>query len=99
TRFSRDWSSDVCSSDLAGQNTLAVRVYDPAQDSIRVPRWFDGEDSGAQPFDPRLIPHGKQEWYYNVGGIWQDVTLTALPSVYIQIGRASCREGLWSWAG
>ncbi len=32
---------------------------------------------------PNDIPHGKQEWYINVGGIWQDVSLTATPRDYI----------------
>jgi len=70
----------------AGQNTLTVRVYDSVQEAIRIPRWFDDHpDSATQPpFDPRLIPHGKQEWYLNVGGIWQDMTLTAVPAAYIQ---------------
>ena len=70
-----------------GQNEIAVRVYDSAQDNITIPRWHEDltyQDSHQPPFDPRNVPHGKQEWYVNVGGIWQDVTLIAVPQVYIE---------------
>ena len=30
------------------------------------------------------VPHGKQDWYINVGGIWQDVLLTSVPAVYVE---------------
>lgn len=70
----------------AGSNELAVRVYDSAQEGITVPRWPDYPgDPGASkpPFNAEDVPHGKQEWYINAGGIWQDVTLTAVPATYI----------------
>lgn len=70
-----------------GDNELAVRVYDPIQSEINIPRWPSYESahtSDAPPFAATEIPHGKQEWYVNVGGIWQDVTLTALPATYIK---------------
>lgn len=69
-----------------GHNEIAVRVYDSAQTHILVPRWpnYPATISPAQPpFDANHIPHGKQEWYINVGGIWQDVTLTEVPKTYI----------------
>ncbi len=70
-----------------GRNTLAVRVYDPMQTSNgnqRHPEFPLERSTGKPPFGPLDIPHGKQEWYINVGGIWQDVTLTAVPKTYIQ---------------
>lgn len=69
-----------------GSNTLTVRVYDTPQTEISTPRWRDGiqPDRTQPPFDPELIPHGKQTWYIDVSGIWQDVTLTAVPSRYIK---------------
>ena len=70
----------------AGPNTLAVRVYDSAQAGIATPRWpaYPAITSPAgPPFDANHVPHGKQEWYINVGGIWQDVTLTAVPRTYV----------------
>lgn len=69
-----------------GRNQIAVRVYDSAQSEIVIPRWPDyREEQGPSqpPFDANNVPHGKQEWYINVGGIWQDVTLTAVPPTYI----------------
>jgi len=68
-----------------GENQVAVRVYDPIQSTIvnqRQPN-FPVEPSGTQPSGALSIPHGKQEWYVNVGGIWQDVTLRAVPITYI----------------
>jgi hypothetical protein len=72
---------------FAGNNTLTVRVYDPVQDAIVIPRWRHDAtppDRTQPPFNAVNIPHGKQEWYINVGGIWQDVRLTAVPSRYIE---------------
>ena len=71
----------------AGRNEVALRVYDPAQRDISVQRWPEygpAPSSSEPPFDANDIPHGKQEWYVNVGGIWQDVTLTAVPRTYIE---------------
>ncbi len=70
----------------AGSNELVLRVYDSTQTNIEVPRWPDygvNKDAAAPPFDARNVPHGKQEWYINVGGIWQDVTLLAVPVSYL----------------
>ena len=67
-----------------GANQIAVRVYDMAQSSIVIPRWADDAPPEATPFDPTSVPHGKQEWYINVGGLWRDVTLTAVPQTYIR---------------
>jgi hypothetical protein len=72
-----------------GPNTVAVRVYDSAQAAIVTARWpsFNPVALGANsapPFNAEHIPHGKQEWYINVGGIWQDVTLTALPRASVE---------------
>ena len=69
-----------------GRTEIAVQVYDPAQTEIVIPRWPDyPQEQGPSrpPFDANNVPHGKQEWYLNVGGIWQDVTLTAVPGTYI----------------
>jgi hypothetical protein len=40
-------------------------------------------DALGPPFDPNDIPHGKQGWYINAGGIWQNVTLVATSRPYI----------------
>src|SRR5215813_8022243 len=73
-----------------GQNEIIVRVYDSAQTGIAVRRWPDnlGSRQSTPPsFDAHSIPHGKQDWYINVGGIWQDVTLIAVPLIYIDYAR------------
>ncbi|MBI5668647.1 MAG: hypothetical protein HZC41_11630 [Chloroflexi bacterium] len=67
-----------------GANQIAVRVYDAAQTGITVERWPHSVPAASSPFDPTAVPHGKQEWYINVGGLWQEVTLTAVPAAYIE---------------
>ncbi|MDX2141290.1 MAG: glycoside hydrolase family 2 TIM barrel-domain containing protein [Chloroflexota bacterium] len=69
-----------------GENTLAVRVYDAVETGYTIPRWWhDAQSLTTQPpFDAFNMPHGKQTWYVDVSGIWQDVTLHALPATYIR---------------
>ncbi len=70
-----------------GPNEIAVRVYDSVQSGIFIPRWPEFRpDAGASgpPFDAEHLPHGKQEWYINVGGLWQDVKLVATPRAYLE---------------
>lgn len=69
----------------SGSNTLNVRVYDTVQREITIPRWRDGivPDRTQPPFNAELLPHGKQTWYIDASGIWQDVTLTAVPARYV----------------
>jgi hypothetical protein len=72
-----------------GRNELAVRVFDPVQSAVPSERWPDYErqmtDAAAgPPFAAAHVPHGKQDWYVNTGGIWQDVTLTPRPARWIE---------------
>ena len=60
---------------------------DDAADSV-VGRRSSVVGSGP-PFDPNDIPHGKQEWYTNVGGIWQDVSLIATSRAYVSAIRVT----------
>jgi hypothetical protein len=76
----------------AGQNELVVRVYDVSQTGMVTPRWPNYPESAshaAPPFDADEIPHGKQEWYESVSGIWQSVTLTATPLRYLETIRVT----------
>lgn len=67
-----------------GENTLTVRVYDTTQQAVVFPRGgIDSRDHGGPPFDALSIPQGKQGWYVDWSGIWQDVTLTAVPPRYL----------------
>src|SRR5262249_56535076 len=52
----------------AGANEIVVRVTDPDNDKAR---W--GDMNYAE------LPHGKQSWYVQTGGIWQPVTLLVSP--------------------
>src|SRR5690606_40585497 len=89
TRFSRDWSSDVCSSDL-----LVINAFLAAEDKTFY------EHSGI---DIRGIVRAAVTNFRNMGGdrrpegastITQQVAKNFLLSneVSIEIGRASCRE-------
>lgn len=71
------FSFDVTSALKPGVNELLVRVIDPMMDEkenrIRFPEMMYNE-----------IPHGKQNWYVQTGGIWQPVILEIKPQNYIQ---------------
>ncbi|HST53753.1 MAG TPA: glycoside hydrolase family 2 TIM barrel-domain containing protein [Pyrinomonadaceae bacterium] len=67
---------DVTDALRAGANELVVRVVDPPMD----------EREGRARFPEMLydeIPHGKQDWYVQTGGLWQGVTLDVKPADYI----------------
>ena len=71
-----------------GRNEITVRVFDPVQAGVVHDRWpdFEGQQQAARsgpPFPAAHVPHGKQDWYVNTGGIWQDVTLTPRPAAWI----------------
>lgn len=70
-----------------GANELAVRVYDSVQTSLELTRWPPSprSDQHGPPFAANDIPHGKQEWYLNASGIWQDVVLITTPKSYIEL--------------
>jgi beta-galactosidase/beta-glucuronidase len=59
-----------------GMNELLVRVVDPPMDErenrARFPEMLYKE-----------IPHGKQNWYVQTGGIWQPVWLETIPQRFI----------------
>src|SRR5690606_40822631 len=79
TRFSRDWSSDVCSSDL--EHTLRhlrvlrrdmIEIHDDTQEWTRIGR-------------PVERSHSPEEWVRCHQSATRD-------SNVLEIGRASCRE-------
>src|SRR5690606_40343427 len=76
TRFSRDWSSDVCSSDL-----VLAPVYDP----VCITAFFDhvppGDYGVNRAIDARLRLFS-----------WDDLAELLKQARVPQIGRASCRE-------
>ena len=71
------FSFDITDAVKPGANELVVRVIDPPMDEkenrVRFPDMLYNE-----------IPHGKQNWYVQTGGIWQPVTLEIKPKLYIK---------------
>jgi hypothetical protein len=66
---------DISNLAKAGANEIAVRVTDPDNDKAR---WGD--------MNYNELPHGKQSWYVQTGGIWQSVFLeirTSSGGIYI----------------
>src|SRR5207253_5140186 len=92
TRWPRDWSSDVCSSDLPVGPTLA----DLARARRRLARWPPTSRG----------PAGGASWAIVValasvsvrGAVIAPSELAAL-GLDEEIGRASCREGVWMGGG
>jgi hypothetical protein len=68
---------DVTEAVRAGKNELVVRVIDPPMDEKENRARFPGMLYNE-------IPHGKQNWYVQTGGIWQPVTLEFKPQLYIK---------------
>src|SRR5690606_39727118 len=93
TRFSRDWSSDVCSSDLRCIGMLlageASGEVDDRGEAVRDDDVLVVLNAGTAPLDFRLPP-----------GCWIKVLDTYEHDVCEgpcgEIGRASCRERGWS---
>jgi hypothetical protein len=71
------FSFDVTDALHAGANELAVRVVDPPMDErenrARFPDMLYNE-----------IPHGKQNWYVQTGGLWQPVWLEVKPGISVE---------------
>jgi hypothetical protein len=63
---------DVTSLIRAGENQIAVRVADPGAKP--------GEVEGIKYAE---IPHGKQNWYVQTSGLWQDVALAIRPRMHL----------------
>src|SRR5690606_40240532 len=90
TRFSRDWSSDVCSSDLAHP----VDRLDPAEMHRDVLNLQGGHvvitsDSSALRRRSAVCPRLTRP--INPDGANNTMTTTSAPYTTSQIGRASCR--------
>src|SRR5690606_41074051 len=91
TRFSRDWSSDVCSSDLGRGN---ISTYSKGSRG----EWEHDCESG--PVRVVIDRSGGRSTALRayVGGQWRGTATQDLGVVDAkeEIGRASCRERVWS---
>src|SRR5690606_40593662 len=85
TRFSRDWSSDVCSSDLADHEAGHARVGD-RQDAFVFDRHKE-RNNGATGAHHVAVTHDRK-----LGLMPASIGVT-------EIGRASCRERVEIWVG
>src|SRR5207302_6993952 len=90
TRFSRDWSSDVCSSDLAAAIPIVRALRESLSgDEVRSVR---GVLNGTTTYVLSRLEHG---------GSFDEAVLEAQRAGYAEadpeIGRASCRERVWMW--
>src|SRR5690606_40841467 len=91
TRFSRDWSSDVCSSDLADR----LEVGD---DPVHGEHAVGGDEPEAGVGRRLELP---LEVGHVVVGVAEALRLAEADAVDDagEIGRASCRERVWIWVG
>src|SRR5690606_41163367 len=96
TRFSRDWSSDVCSSDLAGMTPEKAKKARKRTDGLVIEN--DGSASlpallgDSLPLTVAALRPGAPTYVATAQGVGQ------LPSWH-EIGRASCRESVDVSAG
>src|SRR5207245_3507868 len=83
TRCYRDWSSDVCSSDLAA---LVVLILYGLLPILRT------TIAGLRSIDPAIVEAGTAMGMTPRELLTQVELPLALPSIVAEIGRASCRE-------
>src|SRR5690606_41159278 len=90
TRFSRDWSSDVCSSDLGNFPVLWTEWNGKYRDSVR--HFWKGDGHAVSEFATRLT--GSSDLYEHSGRRpYASINfITSHDGFSLQIGRASCRE-------
>ncbi|HDT12463.1 MAG TPA: hypothetical protein ENO01_02280 [Candidatus Marinimicrobia bacterium] len=69
---------DITSLVKEDNNEIYVRVMDPADD-----------ESGTDGISYWHIPHGKQNWYVQNSGIWQDVKIVIKPDLFIETARVT----------
>src|SRR5690606_40923678 len=87
TRFSRDWSSDVCSSDLLAQVAISqLRARNRAYSSQDM---FAASQAGMADLDVQRV--ALEVEYRSYQSLLDELTTNSGRS--LEIGRASCREG------
>src|SRR5690606_39691222 len=87
TRFSRDWSSDVCSSDLAANGKESITIGDVLSHSAGVPFMTPPYKAVDVVVDEKLAVQALADLVPS----WRPGRFR----VYHEIGRASCRERVY----
>src|SRR5206468_6533838 len=96
TRSDRDWSSDVCSSDLWHYRAVSWVLPPAAAASVRARTPASGAEDGSSARGARiLVRRAVGDGAPPIGRIF--LRWDALDGD--EIGRASCRERVWSWRG
>src|SRR5690606_40008907 len=96
--FSRDWSSDVGSSDLKEQRTKSIASIKSSRIANLTSPVCHSPINLAKRQDERLyqIPNTIYPIPYALSLTPYALRLRPMVPVFPQIGRASCRVGLWS---
>src|SRR5690606_40443977 len=95
TRFSRDWSSDVCSSDLE----LFKRTVQTGFDEETGDPVFETEESTPVALPYIVVIVDEMADLMMVAGKEIEACIQRLAQMAREIGRASCRERGKSWRG
>src|SRR5690606_40042331 len=94
TRFSRDWSSDVCSSDLL--ESLARLLTQPAFDAVAFGNREIRQEILAKPKLQTAALRDRRGVLDRLRHVREQL---AHLFRCLEIGRASCRERGWIWVG
>src|SRR5690606_40083612 len=97
TRFSRDWSSDVCSSDLNNGGDMVEAVLRRAAEAMAAEGHRRNPDLAYRKV---TASRGKQARAEPVAALYEQgrVHHTGRFDALEEIGRASCRESVWASA-
>src|SRR5690606_40681432 len=91
TRFSRDWSSDVCSSDLAQAADAADGACEQGEQAMRqMVSSMDG--IRAEITHTAEVVHRLADDSARIGAVLEVIHGIAEQTNLLEIGRASCRE-------
>src|SRR5690606_40190140 len=97
TRFSRDWSSDVCSSDLNKYQSPYYRYTDTSGQEHEV--WFEDARSVQVKYETVREYGLRGVSYWVLGNPFPQNWPVLQSNFTIQIGRASCRERVYDSRG
>src|SRR5690606_40287754 len=97
TRFSRDWSSDVCSSDLACRQTQLGKGNDPL--GVEEPHRANAVARGAGAHRVVEAEQARLEFRQAMTADRAGITAGIQVFAATEIGRASCRGRLGSATG